>query len=456
MSISPQVRAAVVGATPRSGTADVDVREIPLPSPHAPGWVVLRPTLSGICGSDLDMLRGARGRTIAAREPQGVVPGHELVGIVSDARGTHWVREGQRVLVEPTLRCVHKGLPDCSRCRAGEGHLCENVDRSGPLCGGESVGFSARTGGGWSEALLVHEDMLLPADGLSDQRAVLAEPAASALHAVMRWQRRGDRAVVIGTGPVSRLCVATLARLHPGLDISVVYDGRGKPRTRFGRRRRAMPGHALANPDADAAAIREMGAARVWRGPPEWIVDQAAELTRARRMHRDDDALPLLDRGVDVVFDCRGTSASVNLALHMLRGGGSLVLAQRPGRIDVDWSLVWSREISVLGSSSYGRESNGLRTFAVIRDWLGDPAFPIDDMVTHRFRLEEVGAAITTAAAGTAVGAVKVVIEGGGSPLRDSIAQPDGIGAAETDEPVLLHVAAKRVQSVRNAANDRD
>jgi threonine dehydrogenase-like Zn-dependent dehydrogenase len=444
MTVTPTVRAAVVGRRDRHQRARLEVREIPTPRPHAPGWVTVRPALSGICGADLDLVRGRR--PSGTGDGMGVIPGHEIVGVVSEARSTRWVREGQRVLVEPTLRCAHKGLRQCPRCRAGEGHLCENADRDGPVCTGSGVGFSAATGGGWSDALLVHEDMLLPAEGISDQRAVLAEPAATALHAVMRWQRRGDRVAVIGNGPVSRLVVAVLARLHRDLDISVVYDGRTRERRRFGRRHRSMPRHFTVNPEADSAAIRSMGAARVWRGSSETILDNVATLTVARRL-RHGDGLPVLDRGLDAVFDCRGTAASVQLGMHMLRAGGTLVLLQRPAHLEADWSLLWSREITLAGAARYGREANGWRTFAVVRDWLGDPGFPVDGMVTHRFHLDEIDNAVAAAEAGAGLGAVKVVIEGTAGPgLRERLREEQG-SALDSDEPVLLHVAAKRVQS---------
>src|SRR5207302_10112679 len=195
--------------------------------------------------------------------PAAVIPGHEIVGVVERARTTRWAREGQRVLVEPTLRCAHKGLPDCSRCRAGETHLCENADRAGALCSGRAIGSSERAGGGWSEGFLVHEDMLVPADGMSDQRGVLAEPAASALHAVLRWSGRGDRAVVIGFGALSRLVVATLRRLYRDIDITLLVADSPAParRTRL-RRQPAAPSAR----QVDRQPARVAGADRVWQG----------------------------------------------------------------------------------------------------------------------------------------------------------------------------------------------
>ena len=148
--------------------------------------------------------------------------GHEIAGFVeATGPGVTRVHEGDPVLVEPTLRCLHKGLPDCARCAAGEGHLCERIDLAGDLCVGQGIGFSDVLGGGWSEGLLAHESMLVPADGIAADRAVLAEPASVALHAALRWDRTGDAVVVIGPGTVGLLVTAALRMLHPDLDITV-------------------------------------------------------------------------------------------------------------------------------------------------------------------------------------------------------------------------------------------
>ena len=429
---------------PQPSGASLEVRDIKTPEPHAPGWVLVRPALAGICPSDLNLVTyGAEPSSIDGHPlTRPLIPGHEVVGVVERAATTRWAREGHRVLVEPTLTCVHKGLPECPRCRAGDAHLCENADRGGSLCSGRAVGSSERTGGGWSEGFLVHEDMLVPADGISDQRGVLAEPAATALHAVMRWQRRGERAVVIGGGTLSSLIVATVRRVAPDMDVTVIHDvDQPKP-----ERRRRIPGGAGDRPPPSPLR-KPAGAARVWRGTAAVLIERTAELVNARIIRGEDDRLPLLDRGVDVVFDCRGTASSLDLSVRLLRGGGTLVLSGPSGRHEMDWPLIWARELTVCGSAFYGREPNGRRTFAVIREWLTDASFPVDSLVTHRFPLDEYGAALETANAGPAVGAVKVVFEGPLASFRRSSAVEEVV--ARDDAPVLLESTAARVRAER-------
>jgi threonine dehydrogenase-like Zn-dependent dehydrogenase len=404
----------------------------------------VRPSLTGIASVDLALVRREKmGAPVGPRRPMPMVPGSEVVGVVVAAKGTRWAREGQRVLVEPNAGCVIRGFPPCPRCVAGETELCENRDRPSQLGTGADGGVAG--GGGWSEGLLVNEEMLVPADGISDQRGVLGVSLATAIHAVLRWNRRGDRVAVIGSGTTTRLVVASLRRLHPDVDVTVMVDGRGPERS--GRRRRTMPGHLAVDDRGVAAAIRDLGAARVWRGGADEMVDRTAALVSARRIRQPWSVLPILDRGLDAVFDCRGTAASVTLGLALLRSAGTLVVSGRAGRLEVDWSAVWARELTIAGSGGFGREPAGWRTFAAVREWLTDSTFPADSLVTHRYPLDEFERALATAAAGEAAGAVKVVFEDPSSPLR---ARRLGAEVEQTVEeaaaPMLLASTAARVR----------
>jgi L-iditol 2-dehydrogenase len=439
------VRALVLEASTGRRAArslQLHLRDIPRPEPPAPGWVLVRPSLAGISSRDLAMLgAGDTGAYIGARRPLPHVPGSEVVGVVEATHGTRWAREGQRVLIEPNAGCVIRGFPTCSRCAAGEAERCENRDRRSILGPAADGGLAA--GGGWSEGVLAHEEMLIPAEGISDQRGVLGVCLASAVHAVLRWSRRGDRVAVIGSGTTTRLVIAALCRLHPDVDITVIVDARGSQRA--GRRRRKLPGRLAVDERGLSPALEELGAARVWRGTPAQLVECTADLVGARRLHEPGSKLPVLDRGLDAVFDCRGTSASVALGMRLLRSGGTIVVAGRAGRLEVDWSAVWSRELTIAGSGGFGREPAGWRTFAAVREWLTDPSFPADSLVTHRYPLAGYQTAIATAVAGDAMGAIKVVFEAPSASLRErGLAAENDQHADSAATPLLLAASAAR------------
>lgn len=371
----------------------LSMRDIPVPAlPRSEGWLRVRPTLAGVCGSDLKLLHvtGFSPVLTAYTPAQRAVLGHEITGVVEAVgHGVTKVREGDTVVVEPTLRCRHKGLPECARCRAGEGHLCENLDQAGELCVGQGLGFSDVVGGGWSEAVLAHDSMVFPADGLAPERAVLAEPASVALHAALRWERTGDTAVIIGPGTIGLLVTAALRRLHPDLDITVVCAGQ------FG---------------ADHA--ERVGATRTLQQPAARVLPDVADVLGTRLITPRFGKLPVLSGGVDVVFDCVASAATMDLGVRLLRGRGSYVLVGTAGPVKLDWSLVWWRELSIRGAVVYGEEPalGNRRTFDVIGDWLRDPGYPVDALVTHQFALQQYDDALATASAGPAMQAVKVAL----------------------------------------------
>ena len=375
------------------------MRDIPAPSLPGPGWAMIRPTLAGICGSDLKLLHvtGFSPVLSAFNTNTRAVPGHEVTGVVVQTLGTTRVREGDRVIVEPILRCAHKGLPDCARCRAGEYHLCENLASEGTIhCSGQGIGFAERVGGGWSEAFVAPEDMLYPADGIADERAVVAEPAAVALHGALRWQRSGDTAVVIGPGTLGLLVMMALRRLHPDLDITAV----GPPS--------ASPSEP---PPFGSSQSQRAGAARMWFGPPGVVLSQAAGHVGARTLKPRLGSLPALDKGVDLVVDCVGSAETLDLAMRLLRARGTLVMLGTAGRQKVDWSLVWWRELTVLGTVVYATERDGRRTFDIVCEWLRDADYPADLILTHRYPLDRYADALATASAGPRAQAIRVGLE---------------------------------------------
>src|SRR5262249_39319635 len=77
---------------PGSALSLEDIRPPRLPGPD---WVMVRPRLSGICGSDQALLSGKASLHLAALTSTPFVPGHEVVGIA----------DGRRVVLQPALGC---------------------------------------------------------------------------------------------------------------------------------------------------------------------------------------------------------------------------------------------------------------------------------------------------------------------------------------------------------------
>jgi len=360
--------------------------------PHAPGWVRLRPELSSICGSDVGLAHAKLSMVLSAyyTEVQ-QIPGHEFVAVVDrTGPGVTRVKEGDRVAVDVVISCAQRGFsPVCRNCAAGMTNVCERFDQPGVSgCGAPSLGFALVPGGGWAEMVIAHESQCFLIGKMPSKRAVLTEPASVALHAALHWQGGGERAVVIGPGAIGLLTVAALRRLHPDLDIAVLSPNE------FG---------------SDWAM--KVGASRVLPSGPAAVEALAAE-GGGRVLRPKMTKIPLLEQGVDLVIDCVGTPDTIDLGMHIVRAKGMLVLAGTAGRQEVDWSLVWKRELTVQGTTDPGPEPkfDGKRTSEQMVEWLGDPSYPVDGLVTHVFDLAEWKTAIETASKGPAASAVRVAM----------------------------------------------
>ena len=76
---------------------------------------------------------------------------------------------------------------------------------------GLMIGFCRDTGGSWSEEFVAHPSQVLPVpDHLSDEEAVLAEPFAVSLHAVLQNLPEDDDTVLIIGGGVIGLCAIVM------------------------------------------------------------------------------------------------------------------------------------------------------------------------------------------------------------------------------------------------------
>jgi hypothetical protein len=100
------------------GDRRAELTTIPQPEPRS-GWVVLRSTMSAVCGSDLHLYRQSADR-IGDRSNR--VAGHESVGVVKKVGpAVEDLAPGTRVVV-----FQHYGCGRCSYCRTGEPMFCPN------------------------------------------------------------------------------------------------------------------------------------------------------------------------------------------------------------------------------------------------------------------------------------------------------------------------------------------
>ncbi len=312
-----------------------------------PDEFLLRIELVTICGGDLIEYKGGNRK---AKYP--LLMGHELVGRVeavgASAAEVHHIGIGDRVMVEPYIRCG-----TCAACISGQYHFC-----------GEGLVYgvtipSSREPHLWG----AYSQYLYGAPGARVHRIDEGVPArAAALTSVManavRWVRRrgkvqtGEGVLITGFGvqALSSIIVAKLAGAFP-----IVVAARAASSER-------------------QALAREYGA--------DFIYDTSAV--------DDSFAVDLQGHNIRVAIECTGAKEMYRIATDALQPMGRLVAVGTLGGefLSLDLDAVVFKELDILG----GLGQAGDTEFAAAI--VNSRRFAIEKMVSHVLPLAEAEAAI--------------------------------------------------------------
>lgn len=175
--------------------------ERPDPCP-GPGEVLVAVRASGLCHTDIEVMRGNYGSSAFP-----VVPGHEFAGVVADiGADVTGIAAGDRVVVDPNVACGA-----CRACRRGWAHLCDRLGAYGVTMDG---GFAALS--------VVRASALHPIGDLPFGRAALAEPVGCVLNGIdALGVGMAETALIFGAGPMGVLMALALRR-HGVTDVAMV------------------------------------------------------------------------------------------------------------------------------------------------------------------------------------------------------------------------------------------
>ena len=326
------------------GVGDCRVEEVERPS-AGEGEVVLRITLTTICGTDLHILCGEY--TVRP----GLVLGHEPVGVIEEiGPGVTGYAKGDRVLVGALTPCGQ-----CRACLSGQLSQC-----------GQEEGYRAL--GGWRFGHTIHgaqaEYLRVPyaqanlakiPDDVTDEQAVLLADIASTGFggAESGGVRIGDAVVVFAQGPIG-LCATAGARLM-GASLIIGVDG--------DERRLAM--------------AKAMGADVVIDHRGTEVVAEVKRLTGG---------------GVDVAIEALGAQETFESALRSLRPGGTLSsLGVYSGKLQIPYDAFSAgvADTRIVTTLCPGGKERMRRLLSVVRSRRVD----LTPLLTHTFSLAEIGEA---------------------------------------------------------------
>ncbi len=314
--------------------------------------MITRPRLTGICGSDskqilMDFGEDDVDNAMAAFCSFPQVMGHEVVAdVVAVGPKARGLEVGQRVVLNPWLSCGPRGIePPCPACESGDYSLCWSF-ADGDIKPGIHTGVSADVTGGYAELMPAHDSMLFSVpESIPDELAVFADPFSVSLHAITRHPPpRSGRVLVYGAGSLGLCAVAILRALYPDVAVAVV--------ARF---------------EAQAELARRFGAAKVLAHEPRLAVIEELVAWGGGRLRQPLQGLPMAHPGaVEVVYDTVGKPETFEVGVRVLAARGTLVKAgvHAPGRWE--WSPLYFKEISWVGSNAFGiEEIDGQRKHAI-------------------------------------------------------------------------------------------
>ncbi|MGI9056576.1 MAG: MDR/zinc-dependent alcohol dehydrogenase-like family protein [Pyrinomonadaceae bacterium] len=179
--------------------------------PDKSGEAVVRVLKSGICNTDLEIVRGYAGFS-------GTI-GHEFVGVVETAEDAkHLI--GKRVVGE-----INAGCGVCEKCLFGDSRHCPKRT---------VLGIINRDGAHAEFLTLPSRNLLEVPDEITDDEAVFVEPLAAAYGITEQIAISPEtRIAVIGDGKLGNLCAQSLALKSE----NVLLIGKHKEKLSFAEKR---------------------------------------------------------------------------------------------------------------------------------------------------------------------------------------------------------------------------
>ena len=342
------MRAAVYRAPDQIVTETLALPEI------GSGEVLVRIHTCGVCGTDLKKIH--TGSHSAPR-----VFGHEMAGtIAAVGPGVRGFAPGDRVMAFHHIPCNA-----CFYCRKGTFAQCEQYKKVGT-----TAGLGAAAGGGFAEYIRVMDwivgDGLTPAgliripDDIPLEQAAFIEPVNTCFKAIQLLALEPDDTVlVIGQGSIGIILAALARQTGATVLTSDMYPER----------------HAMA--------------AGLGLNHP---LDACDDVVGACKRATD-------GRGADVALVAVGFDALIGMAMDAVRPGGRVMLfaSTQHGTAPFDPAAVCMDEKTLMGSysASVAIQQQGID---LVFEGYRTGKLDLTRLISHRFSLEEAGAAIELAA----------------------------------------------------------
>jgi len=311
------------------------LEELPEPEP-GPGEVLIKIRASGICGSDINYVKG---KTLPYNTP--ITLGHEISGTIEEVGdGVENLKVGDRVVVHYIISCGR-----CKQCIQGNDNRCRN-----------RVSIGAHIDGGFAEYIAVpaRNAFKLPQNLTFEEGAIIGCAVSTPFHALFTGGfKAGDTVAVFGLGGIgmhAAMWARTLgASLVIGVDIS----------------------------DFKLKVAEDLGVDVTVNPRREDPIKVVRDVTDGW--------------GVDIAVECAGVPDTVRYTLESVRGrsryetGRAVLVAVQPGPVSVEWI----REGLVTMSGDHTMDD--LRRILALAE---RGRIDLTETITHKLPFEELNEAV--------------------------------------------------------------
>lgn len=290
--------------------------------------VLIKIECCGFCGTDFLIYNG----DFPVHYPYS--PGHEYVGkVVEIGKSVTGILRGDKVTVDPNFHC-----DTCFYCRRGEINLCENQKTK------------VKSNGGFAEYVVVPASLVykIP-ENISSSEAIFIETISCCLHAIDKAEiNAGEKVLILGAGAVGLIMLQLVKRIASKVFISEPMENKRKIALELG---------------ADIA-----------------INPMSEDITSIIKKETN-------EHGIDKIIDCSGKIEAVKNSIKMLKRGGTLVLSAlypKLAELQINPMEILQNEITIKGSF--------LNPFTYSRsiDILSNNKIKVKQLITHRFKLNEI------------------------------------------------------------------
>jgi L-iditol 2-dehydrogenase len=310
----------------------LEIQDSPIPS-FGKDEVLIRVKACGICGSDVHGYDGSSGRRIPP-----LIMGHEAAGLIEECGSeVSGFSKGDRVTFDSTVYCGK-----CSYCKKGQVNLCDNRMVLGVSCD------DYRRHGAFAEFVTVPSHIIykLP-DTFPFEHAAMIEAVSVAVHAVGRISfDNGDKSLVVGAGMIGLLLIQAIRSAGCREIIAVDMDN-----DRLNLAKKLGATQVINSQEVDAL---------------RFILNETG------------------GQGVDKSFEVVGATPTVQLSIHAVRKGGSVVMVGNLApEVELPLQSVVTREISLFGTCASAGE------YPKCIELMADGLIQVDPLISAKVALEE-------------------------------------------------------------------